>query len=177
MAKASFSAYLLGNFLLKAGEKSTLFDQKKHDQLWSSFLFLPFSLFLPSKWPKCAVFTFQKQKGKKVGRKRGLRKRKYLIPSFSGFRKRGHRNGVASDSFRSLPFFHVFSFFSVPFFPFWLFFGRFRFFPFFIPFSSDFFPFSSVSFSEKKRHRSRNPFCETLSLVRSSGKRRKAQQL
>ena len=38
---------------------------KKHDQFWSSFLFLPFSLFA-SKSLKHAVFAFQK--GNKVGR-------------------------------------------------------------------------------------------------------------
>ena len=45
VAKASFSAYVLVNILLKNWGKSVLFDQKKHDQFWSSFLFLPFSLF------------------------------------------------------------------------------------------------------------------------------------
>ena len=62
----------------------------------------------------------------------------------SGFRKRGRRNGVASDFFRFFPFFSVsFRFLSV----------FFRFFPFFSVFFR-FFPFSSVffvSFSEKKR--------------------------
>ena len=69
MAKASFSAYVLGNFLLKTGEK-VHFSTKKHDRFWSSFLFLPFSFF-SSKGLTYVVFAFQK--AKKVGRKRGLR--------------------------------------------------------------------------------------------------------
>ena len=44
VAKASVSAYLLGEMLLKIGVKCN-FQPKKHDQFWSSFLF-PFS-FLP----------------------------------------------------------------------------------------------------------------------------------
>ena len=69
--------------------------------------------------------------------------------SWSGFHKRGRRNGVASDFF---PFSSVF----------------FRFFRFSL-FSSVFFrflPFFSVSFSVG-RHRSRDPFCETPSWPRS----------
>ena len=64
----------------------------------------------------------------------------------SGFRKRGRRNGVASDFFRFLPFSSVF----------------FRFFRVFFPFSSVFFrflPFSSVSFSEKNGE---TPFARPL---------------
>ena len=67
----------------------------------------------------------------------------------------------------SLPFFSVFFRF-LPFSS--VFFRFFRFFPVFFPFSSVFFRFFRffsvffVSFSEKKtgRHRSRDPFCETL---------------
>ena len=44
MAKASFSAYVLVKNLRKTREK-VHFSTKKHDQFWSSFLFLPFSLF------------------------------------------------------------------------------------------------------------------------------------
>ena len=69
VAKASFSAYVLLKKRLKLGKNCT-FRPKKHDQFWSSFLFLPFSLF-SSKWLKYAVFAFQK--AQKVGRKRGLR--------------------------------------------------------------------------------------------------------
>ena len=84
-----------------------------------------------------------------------------------GFRKRGRRNGVASDFFpvffsvffRFLPFSSVFSLFSFRFLQFSSVFFR------FLPVSSvsfRFFPFFSVSFSEKTgRHRSRDPFCET----------------
>ena len=83
----------------------------------------------------------------------------------SGFRKRGRRNGVASDFFRFffrfLPFSSFFSVFSL---------FSFRFFRslLFVPFSFCFFPFSSVCFrfifekkKKKGRHRSRDPFCET----------------
>ena len=45
--------------------------KKKHDQFWSSFLFLPFSFFLWLKMAKKCCFCLQK--AKKVGRKRGLR--------------------------------------------------------------------------------------------------------
>ena len=45
LAKASFSAYLLGKILLKTGENVHFSTKKKHDQSWSSFLFLPFSLY------------------------------------------------------------------------------------------------------------------------------------
>ena len=54
--------------LLNCG-KSALFRPKKHDQFWSCF-FPSFSPFFASQWPKYAVVAFQK--GKKVGRKRGL---------------------------------------------------------------------------------------------------------
>ena len=64
MAKASFSAYVLGKILLKTGGKVHFFDQKKHDQFWSSFCFFPFPFFA-SKWLKYAVFAFQK--AQKVG--------------------------------------------------------------------------------------------------------------
>ena len=60
------------------------------------------------------------------------------------FRKRGRRNGIASDFFRFLPF--------SPFVSFWLFYSGSDFFLFFLflPFFRflPFFPFSSVSFSE-----------------------------
>ena len=46
-AKASFSAYVLGKNVLKTGEKVHFSTKEKHDQFWSSFLFLPFSLFWP----------------------------------------------------------------------------------------------------------------------------------
>ena len=71
MATASFSAYVLVKKLLKTGEKVHFSPtKKKHDQFWSSFLFLPFSLFFASKWLRYAVFALQKAKN--VGRKRGL---------------------------------------------------------------------------------------------------------
>ena len=73
MAEASFSAYVLVKMLLKTGEKVHFSTKKKHDQFWSSFFFLPFSLFFASKWLKHAVFAFQKAKN--VGRKRGLRQK------------------------------------------------------------------------------------------------------
>ena len=59
MAKASFSAYVLVKILLKTGEKVHFSTKKKHDRFWSSFLFLPFSLLLVSKWPTYAVFALQ----------------------------------------------------------------------------------------------------------------------
>ena len=86
----------------------------------------------------------------------------------SGFRKRGRRNGVASDffpfspfSFRFFPFlsvsFRFFQFLSVSFLVFFFFVSS-IFFCFF-PFSS---VFSSISkTNETGRHRSRDPFCET----------------
>ena len=70
MAKASFAAYVLGKNVFQTGGKVYFSTKKKHDQFWSFFLFLPFSIFA-SKWLKYAVFAFQK--GKMVGRKRGLR--------------------------------------------------------------------------------------------------------
>ena len=45
---------------LKLGE-NVLFDRKKHDQFWSSFLFLPFPFVCP-KWLKYTAFAFQKPK-------------------------------------------------------------------------------------------------------------------
>ena len=44
MAKASFSAYALGKNMLKHWGKVYFSTKKKHNQFWSSFLFLPFSL-------------------------------------------------------------------------------------------------------------------------------------
>ena len=97
--------------------------------------------------------------------------------SFSGFRKRGRRNGVASDFFPFSSVFFRFLPFSSVFFRFFLLFSfRFlHFFPFsgvFIPgfseffrlflFSSVFFRFLPFHFQKKTgRHRSRDPFCET----------------
>ena len=87
----------------------------------------------------------------------------------SGFRKRGRRNGVASDFsafFRFLPFFLLFPF--LRFFPvsifvlFCCFFFGFRFFPLFCPFSSVSFCFLPLHYQKKTgRHRSQDPFCET----------------
>ena len=81
----------------------------------------------------------------------------------SGFRKRGRRNGVASDFFRFFPFssvfFPFFSVFSSVFFPFSSVFFR------FLPFFSVFFRFFPFHFQKKTgRHRSRDPFCETPNL-------------
>ena len=69
MAKASFSAYVLGQNVLKTGEKVHFSTKKNHDQFWSSFLFLPFSLFC-LRMAKICCFCLQKAKN--VGRKRGL---------------------------------------------------------------------------------------------------------
>ena len=73
MAKASFSAYALLKKCLKLQKESALLGQKKHDQFWSSFLFLPFSLFC-LKMAKICLFCLSKRQ---KGRKRGLR-HKYL---------------------------------------------------------------------------------------------------
>ena len=54
MAKASFSAYL------KLG-KSALFDQKKHDQFWSSFLFIPLFLLCPKMAKVCCSCLSKRQ--------------------------------------------------------------------------------------------------------------------
>ena len=59
-AKASFSAYLLGNILLKTGRKVHFSEKKKHDQFCSSFLFLPFSLFC-LEMAKICCFCFSKR--------------------------------------------------------------------------------------------------------------------
>ena len=72
MAKASFSAYLLGKSLPKTGEKVHFLTKKTRPIL--VVLFVPSLLpSLASKWLKYAVFAFQE--GKKVGRKRGLRQK------------------------------------------------------------------------------------------------------
>ena len=42
--------------------KSALFDQKKHDQSWSSFLFLPFSLFCLKMAKTCCFLPFKRPK-------------------------------------------------------------------------------------------------------------------
>ena len=74
----------------------------------------------------------------------------HLSAQNSGFRKRGRRNGVASDFFRFLSFSSVF--FRFHFFAFLAVFSGSDFFLFFSVFFRFFFsPFSSVSFSEKKR--------------------------
>ena len=70
MAKASFSAYVLVKNLLKTGEKVHFSTQKSTTNFGRPFCFFPFPFFA-SKWLKCAVFALQK--GKNVGRKRGLR--------------------------------------------------------------------------------------------------------
>ena len=70
----------------------------------------------------------------------------------SGFCKRGRRNDVASDFFPFSVFFRFFFLFS--FVSFFLFcFSVPICFSFFFSFSSVFFPFSSVSFSQKKKNR------------------------
>ena len=70
MAKASFSAYFLGKNVLETGEKVYFLTKKKSTTKFGLFCSFPFSLFA-SKWLQFAAFAFQK--GKKVGRKRGLR--------------------------------------------------------------------------------------------------------
>ena len=81
LAKASFFAYLLVKNLLKTWEKVHFLTEKKHDQFWSSFLFLPYP-FLASKWLKSAVVLFLPCKSPKSRqkKKRGLR---HVFPSFS----------------------------------------------------------------------------------------------
>ena len=69
MAKASFSAYVLGKKLLKTGEKVNVLTKKNTTNFGLPFCFLPFPFFAP-KWLKYAVLALHK--GKKVGRKRGL---------------------------------------------------------------------------------------------------------
>ena len=71
MAKASFSAYVLVNNLLKTGEKVHFSTKKSTTNFGLPFCFFPFPFFA-SKWLKYAVFAFQKAKN--VGRKRGLRR-------------------------------------------------------------------------------------------------------
>ena len=68
MAKASFSAYVLGKHLLKTGEKVQFSTKKNTTNFGLPFCFFP-SPFFASKWLKYAVFAFQKAKN--VGRKRG----------------------------------------------------------------------------------------------------------
>ena len=70
MAKASFSAYVLSNVLLKSGEKVHFSTKKSTTNFGRPFCSFPFPLFA-SKWLKYAVFAFQKPET--VGRKRGLR--------------------------------------------------------------------------------------------------------
>ena len=52
--------------------KGALFSPKKHDQFWSCFS-SPFSLLLPRNGQNMMISAFQK--GRKVGRKRGLRQK------------------------------------------------------------------------------------------------------
>ena len=59
LAKASFSAYVLGNNLLKAGEKVYFSTKKSTTNFGRPFCSFPFP-FLASKWQKYAVFAFQK---------------------------------------------------------------------------------------------------------------------
>ena len=61
MAKASLSAYVLLKIMLQNAEKVHFLAKKKHDQIWSSLLFLPFSLFC-LKMAKICCFAFQKAK-------------------------------------------------------------------------------------------------------------------
>ena len=76
----------------------------------------------------------------------------FVITSVSGFRKRGRRNGVASDFFRFFRFFRFLPcFLSV-----------------FLRFFSDFFLFFRFIF-RKKKHSSRDPFCETPTVRCLSG--------
>ena len=70
MAKASFSAYVLGIMLLKPGEKVHFSTKKSATNFGLPFCFFPFTFFA-SKWLKYTVFALQK--AKKVGRKWGLR--------------------------------------------------------------------------------------------------------
>ena len=60
-AKASFSAYVLGNVLLKAGEKVHFSTKKSTTDFGRPFCSFPFPFFA-SKWLKYAVFTVQKGK-------------------------------------------------------------------------------------------------------------------
>ena len=70
MAKASFSACLLGNFLLKIGENCMFFDQEKTRPILI-VLFVPSLSTFCLKMGKTCCFAFQE--GKEEGRKWGLR--------------------------------------------------------------------------------------------------------
>ena len=65
IAKASFSAYLLGKHLPKTWEKGHLLTQKSTTNFGRPFCSFPFP-FLASKWLKYAVLAFQS--AKRVGR-------------------------------------------------------------------------------------------------------------
>ena len=105
MAKASFSAYLLGKILLKTGEKVHFSTQKSTTNFGRPFFSVPCP-FLASKSLKYAVFAFQK--AKKVRRKRGLRHKHKLFgpnflrtfltltPGWPGVKKLFPTDGVAS---------------------------------------------------------------------------------
>ena len=66
MAKATFSAYLLGEILLETGEEVQFSAKKSTTNFGRLLCSSPFSFFA-SKMLKYAVFAFQK--GKEVGRK------------------------------------------------------------------------------------------------------------
>ena len=70
VAKASFSAYLLGKISLETGGKVHFSTKKSTTKFGRPFCSFPFPIFA-LKWLKVAVFAIQE--GKKVGRKRGLR--------------------------------------------------------------------------------------------------------
>ena len=61
MAKASFSAYVLGKHLLKTGEEVYFLGKKSTTNFGRPFCSFPFP-FLASKWLKYAVFALQKAK-------------------------------------------------------------------------------------------------------------------
>ena len=65
MAKASFSAYVLGKNVLKTGGKVYFSTKETTTNFGRPFCSFPFPCFA-SKWLKYAVFAFQK--AKKVGR-------------------------------------------------------------------------------------------------------------
>ena len=61
MAKASFSAYVLGNILLTTAEKVHFLARKSTTNFGRPFCSFPFPLFA-SKWLKYAVLPFEKPK-------------------------------------------------------------------------------------------------------------------
>ena len=69
LAKTSFSAYLLVNILLKNRGKTALFDQKKHDQFWSSFFVVTsLSLFCLKMAKICCFCLSKRQNGRQKTR-------------------------------------------------------------------------------------------------------------